>query len=114
MSDTMGLVMIAATEAKSKVDTAQPLPDQFRAAMNITKDFFLTTDQDVRFRGAVAAVLLANEDSEEVRTRITQEMRSLNTLSAAMSGVPVNWDEAFDEEHEPIGILKIWKEVEQT
>ena len=44
-------ILIAASEAKDKIDTSLPLKDQARAAMEITKDFWMDTDEDTRFRG---------------------------------------------------------------
>lgn len=108
------IIMIAATEAQSRIDTSKPLEEQARAAMEVTKDFWLSTDEDVRFRGAVGALLLANQDNPEATERIKTEMRALNTLSAAMSGVPVDFAQILpelEEDFKPIGLRKLWMEI---
>jgi len=112
MSDT--LILIAATEAKGAVDVSRPLKDQARQAMNITNSFWLSTDQEVRFRGAIAALLLANKGNEEITERINMEMRSLNALAAMTGGVPVDVERLVQEipdDFEPVGFMGLWKEI---
>lgn len=104
--------LIAATEAKGAVDTSRSLKDQVRAAMNVTKDFWLSTDETVRFNGAIAAVILANKDNESVVERITTEMKALNTVSALISGVSVDFERSITpDDFEPIGLHRLWMEI---
>lgn len=105
-------ILIAAAEARGKVDTTKPLEEQMRAAMEVTKDFWMSTDEDVRFKAAVAAVMLENEGNEEVTERINAEMRALNSLAVLMSGIPVDMGRALpDESFKPIGLRGLWMEI---
>lgn len=105
-------ILIAAATARDMVDTSKPLEEQFRVAMNITKDFWMTTEEDVHFRGAVFAVIQANKDNPDVTERINIEMKSINALSALMGGVPVDVERALPpESHKPIGLLALWREI---
>ncbi len=106
------MILIAAAEARGKVDRTQPVEDQMRAAMEVTKEFWLSVDEDVRFRGAVAAVLLENEGNQEVLDRIDTEMRMLNSMAALMGGVPVDMERALPpEDFKRIGIRDLWMEI---
>lgn len=106
------MIIIAASEAKGMVDTSLPLEDQTRAAMEITKDFWMSVDEDIRFRGAIAALLLANEGNEEVLERINTEMLALESLSTAMGGVPVDFERALPpEDFKPVGFRNLWMEI---
>ena len=110
--NNINIILIAAMEAKDKIDTSTPLEEQARAAMEVTKDFWMSTDEDIRFRGAVAALLQANEGNDEALDRINAEMRALNSLGAAMSGVPVDFNAALPpEDFKYIGLRALWMEI---
>ncbi len=106
------MILIAASDAQPYVDVSQPLETQMRAAMEVTKDFWMSTDEDVRFRGAVAAVLLKTKGNDEVLERINTEMQALNSLAAAMSGIPVDMERALPpEDFKMVGIRALWMEI---
>ncbi len=105
-SDTM--VSIAAQTAKSVAEKEDTLEGKLRAAMKDTLHFWLTTDEDIRFRGAVGAVLLCC--SEEEKERLEEELKGLRAISAMTSGVPVDISQVNVPEN-PIQLLKLWKEV---
>ena len=102
------ILMIAVTEAKAAAENETTLEGRLRAAMAATKDHWMVTGEDDRFRSAVAgALLLSNEDDKD---RIKREMDQLRTLNAAISGVPVNFD-AIKPLENPVGLMKMWREV---
>ena len=105
-SDTM--VSIAAMSAQAAAEKGDTLEDKLRAAMRETMNFWMTTDEDVRFRGAVGAVLLCC--SEEEKTRLEEELMALRSLSAMTAGVPVDPSRLKVPEN-PIRLLKLWKEA---
>ena len=106
------MILLAAAEARSKIDTTKPLEEQARAAMEVTKDFWASTDENVRFRGAVAALLLENEGNIDVTERINEEMRGMNALAALFAGVPVDVERALPpEDFKPIGLRALWMEI---
>lgn len=101
-------LMIAITEAESAAKKEKTLIGRLKAAMRATKDHWMLTDEDGRFRAAVGAAMLLSD--EETQGRIKRELTVLKTLSAAMNGVPVDFSAMSDIE-EPIGLIKIWNEV---
>lgn len=102
--------MIAVTEAKAAAKNETTLEGRLEAAMNATKDHWLLTDEDGRFRAAKGAVLLLGE--AEDKERIKFEIKQLRTLSAMMSGVPIDF-EKIEELKNPIGLLKVWQEIKE-
>lgn len=70
-------------------------------------------DEDLCFRGAVAGVLLAEETTEEEKKRLTFTLGQLRSMSAMMSGVPVNIDAVMEnpEGIEPVPLVKMWHEA---
>ena len=112
MSDPREAGILIAAATAQDVDTSQPIEEQFRVAMKITRDFWMTTDEDVHFRGAVVAVIRANKDNPEVVERINTEMQALNSLAAMMGGVPVDVEAALPpEDFKPIGLRALWMEI---
>lgn len=101
-------IMIAATEAKEEAIGCKTLTEQLRAAMNCTKDHWILTNEEDQFKAAIAAVMLLCPDDDKIR--IETEIKQLNMLSAAMSGVPVDFGQ-MDEIKDPIGLLGMWKDV---
>jgi len=106
-SDTMlALVMAEATPA---IVASDSLEDRCRAAMKAVQHHWMVTDEDIQFKGAVAAVYAASEDADE-KERIEVELASLRDLSAMLSGVVVDLD-AVTIPPDPIGLRKLWLEV---
>lgn len=102
--------MIAVTQAKSAAEKETTLEARLRAAMNATKDHWLLVDEDARFRAALGAVLLLS-DTED-KDRIEKEVRELRTLSAMVSGVPIDFNEVKAIEN-PMGLVKLWQELKE-
>lgn len=96
----------------SLIPTAS-LEDRLRATMTIAKDHWLTDNEQARFKGAIAAVML--RASPEEKERISNELRVLGVLgglSAATEGLPIDMGALISSDGpEPIGLLRIWHEV---
>ncbi len=109
---TMGqsdlMVSMAAQSAQFAAEKEDTLEDKLRAAMRETMHFWMSTDEDIRFRGAVGAVLLCCSDEEKVR--LEEELVALRSISAMTAGVPVDPSRLKGPEN-PIQLLKLWKEV---
>lgn len=99
------IISIVATECRHAAEKETTLDDRIAAAMNVAKDHYLTTDNDERFRGAIAAIYELSD--EETRYRIKEEMDALKYLSAMLSDVSVNLD-AMPKIENPIGLIKTW------
>jgi hypothetical protein len=83
----------------------------FEESRRSTGGWMLQDDED-RFRtGAAVVYLLASEEDKE---RVSRELRLLGTLSAAISGIPVNFGalEGVDED-DIIGLTKIYRDTDK-
>lgn len=110
---TTGAV-VASVEARKAIDTSKPIEEQLRAAMTIAKDFRMMDEDDVRFTGAVLAVVQANADNIEIYVRIMAEIIALQSLSALTSPTPVDVEAIVLAQKRllsPIGLRQIWIEV---
>lgn len=107
-------VMIAITEAKSHVQQAMAkdpnldIEGRLRVAFGVTRDHWATTGEENRFRAGVGGVILAS--SPEEQERINAELHNLQMVGAAVAGIPVDFS-ALGVDEEPIGLLRIWREV---
>lgn len=100
--------IIAMTEAVHAIPKDAPLEDQIRAAMNATRNHWMCTDETEQFKAAIGAVLQHYGEGSPEFARLGWEMRQIARLSAAMSGVPVDWT-ADEPVFEPIGIMGMWR-----
>lgn len=117
MTTTEHEVTIAANiihaEASTAIASAETLEEKFRAAFKKAGDYWMSTNPDIRFKGGIGAVLISIGSDHPEHERICIELEQLKILNAMLSGVPVNFDAIPEppEGHKPIGITKIWKEV---
>ena len=102
------MVSIAAQSAQSAAEKEDTLEAKLRAAMKETLHFWMTNDEDIRFRGAVGAVLLCCSDEE--KERIEENLIALRSLSAMTAGVPVD-PSGLKVPEKPIQLLRLWKEA---
>jgi len=111
MNDNDKTVIIAAQIIAAEANLAnvkeQPLEDRLRLAMKVGHSFWMSTDEDVRFRGSVAAVLLHCTDDE--RERLSEELDVLKNFSALLSGVAVDLTQIKTPDN-PVGLMKMWRE----
>ncbi len=114
-------LMIAANSILRELPESDDVETVARAAMKEAQDdgadghfwvFYVTSD-DMRFRSAVGALLLKYKDDAEVKERIESEMRTIQALSSAMKGVPVDFAEvtAREEDSEPLGLMNLYREA---
>lgn len=70
---------------------------------------------DALFRCAVGALLLIYKDDDSIRERIESELDVIKTMSAAASGIPVNFVALFNEDRpEPLGLIKAFEAARST
>jgi hypothetical protein len=108
-------LMVAATTIRDHVPRDQPLEERLKFAMQYARqhknDLFWMSyeaDDDLMFRSAVGGVMLAA--SEDERERLTRSMQPLKMLSAAMSGIPVDFS-ALPNGDGIIPLMGLWHEV---
>ena len=80
-------------------------------------DFWMVFDrgakgQDMHFRGALAAVMLAPETTEEEKTKMAETMRQFRNIGGLLSGMPMDLEAMLkdQEENPPLPLLKWWHE----
>ena len=115
---------VAMAEAEGPVKKAPgDLIEKVEAAMRITKDHWLCTIPDERFRAAVGAVMLHyGKDSEEF-SRLESEMKGLQKLSVFFSALEagvqldaVAWEHQIEEDSDAnprVGLVRIWLQVQK-
>lgn len=85
--------------------------EAFRLVLEPTGPNFLLVDPDDQFRAAVGALLLRWQvPRPELAETVQAELACLGSLSAAMTGVPVNLGAALArlDEREAIGLLGLF------
>jgi hypothetical protein len=107
-------LLIAMTEAGHAIVAGAPLTDQLRAAMGVTRDHWVCTNEDEQFRAAVGAVMTHYGAESLEYARLKWELAQLQRFSAALgasqAGVGMDWTDVLKEsEYEPIGLLGLWR-----
>lgn len=109
---------IALTEAQNAIKDDNTLIEQLKASMLVTHDHWMCTDENEQFKAAVGAVMLHYGQNSDEFVRLGREMKSLNKVSAALNaaqaGVSVDFNSILDakgDEYEPLGLLKLWREI---
>ena len=104
-------IMVGIAELRGKVDSKQPLEERLKVAMRGALNHWMVTDEESQFKMAVGAVMV--EATEEEQERINIDLRVLKALSAALSGVPVNFSSLADEvdKDKAVGLSKLWSDI---
>ena len=107
-------ILIGIAELRTRVDTNQPLEERLKVAMRGALKHWLVFDEEGQFKMAVGAVLA--EATEEEVERINVDIKFLNAMSSAASGVPVDFGRLIEELGEDsaakaVGLGKLWDEV---
>jgi hypothetical protein len=116
MNDTVGLSIIG-TECKSACAGEPDLEKRIRKAMAVVANshwmFCDPGQEDLRFRGALAGVILSPETTEEEKECITRSLKPLRALNALMSGVPVDMGAVLEEQGDKqiLPLMKWWHEA---
>ena len=103
------LLMLAATEANEAAKSKKTIEAKLEAAMNVTKDYWAFTDDDMRFQAAVAGALISASDED--KQCVKEEMDALRCLSSALSGYGSIAN--IKPPEKPIGLTKIWIRVKK-
>ena len=78
--------------------------------------WMFTGDEDLCFRGAIGGVLRSPQTTEEEKERLIASVEGLRTISAILSGVPVDLEAAMDKLNsgpQVIPLQKLWLEAKQ-
>ena len=108
------ILSIIAAECKGPCANEPNLLERVKKAMQpVANGHWMTTDDDLCLRGALAAVLLDPETTEDDKRRITFTLEQLRSIGAMMSGIPVDVERALrnPDELEPVPLIKLWQEA---
>ncbi len=111
----MGVSIFEAT-AREKLASSKSANEQLEIAFREihTFDFWwaYNVSDDMRFKTAIGAVLLQRKDDEEFREEVKYQMRALASLSALISGLPIDMSSALDGERgePPFQLMAMYKE----
>ena len=118
MSKDLMEIQIAASPVCDKIPADKPLAERIAFAMRYVREhegdlFWMSYDanDDLKMRTALAAVMLAGNEAD--REAIAKGMQPLKMLSAAMSGIPVDFS-ALESLGDVLPLLKIWKESDPS
>jgi hypothetical protein len=107
-------LQIAAASMRDQIPADKSLTERLQFAMRYVRRhgdslFWMEgrVNDDDRLRTALAAVMLAG--SEEDKDAITRSLKPLQALSAAMSGIPVDFD-AMGWDDDLIPLVGLWHE----
>lgn len=113
MNDT--LLAIAVADMRPACKDEPDLTERLRKAMKAAQSFWMSTDDDLRFRGACGAAMLESpEDEKQKIVYSVQEMRKVNMmLMAAMSGASVDIAATLDgiDMEKVLPLKKLWDEA---
>lgn len=116
MSDV--LLSLVMAECKRTIEACEgDIKAKLHAAMKAALDHWMVTDKEMQFKGAVGAVMSHyGKDSPEwkrIETELTK-IRQLNAfLAAASSGLRVDLPETQDDQHEPLGLVGMWRDIQK-
>jgi len=107
-------IMIGIAELRAAVDSKQPLEERLKIAMRAALGHWCVLDEESQFKMAIGAVMA--EATEEEQERIKIDLKFLNAMSSAASGVPVDFARLAEELGEgsaskAVGLRKLWDEV---
>lgn len=113
------VMLMAQGECGAACANEPDLEQRCRKAMrSVAKGYWMLAgdgprEQDMRFRGAIAAVLLDPLTTEEDKTKIKNTLNQLRALSAMMSGLPMDLEAMVkqQEENPPLPLSAWWREV---
>lgn len=103
-------------EMESATNCRHQLFENIKLAMNVAKNHWLVTDQNIQFRGAIAGTMLFYGAESEEFKRLEWETQQLkifgNIIEASQKGFSIAPEAIeIDNKFTPIGLLKFWREI---
>jgi len=107
---TTTAAMICVHHVRPALKGITDLDERVRAAFKEAQSFWASTDEDIRYRGAVAAVVLETTDQ---KGRLERSIKIVSSLGALMVGVPVNLEllEGELKAFKPVPLVGMWKDA---
>lgn len=115
MSHNATELLIASSPVRDAIPKDKPLAERIEFAMRYVREhkdaiFWMAhtaPDDDLMFRTALSAVILAGDDSD--RDIIERSMKPVRALSALLSGVPVDVERAMDVGGDVLPLIGMWR-----
>lgn len=90
----------------------------FRHACEVAHNHYMIQGEEMQFRCAIGVLIvtLVHHGRTAENDKVTEELRGLNSIGAAMQGVPVDFSQIFTDEslgHDWVGLVRIWQEVKR-
>lgn len=112
MNDAM--IMIAAADIRSAIRSEPDLVRRIEKAFAKAQHFFMSTDDNLRFSGALAAVLMETADEDE-KERVVASKRALDRfsafLTAAQAGLSIDPSSLPGDEEDYLPLMKMWHDA---
>jgi hypothetical protein len=110
--------MICAADVSSHLESgghcAKPLKERVELAFKQARKFWMTTEDDPRFRGALAGVMTADGCSKEDKDILISSMNSVQKLNAMLTagraGLAVELSEDDMPKDTDLPLLGMWHE----
>ncbi len=106
--------LVCCLDCESAFEPSQPLEQRFRAVFTKAKSFWMSDDENVRFQGALAAVLKRSTDESEkdlITRSALQIGRSAAMLNAVLAGVPVDLEAMPMPDPDLLPLLRWYREA---
>lgn len=114
MSDNV--IAIAVSYILPEIKGIPDLDERFRRACKEAHKFWLSTDDDIRFKAALSAVTLETEDPDQA-ARLERSATALAAVSRMLTAgrLDANIDDVlnFPEGFVPLRMLQIWMETKK-
>ncbi len=89
----------------------------FRHACEIAHNHYMINGEEMQFRCAIGTLIvnLLQHERHEDHRKVVDELRGLNSLAAAMQGVPVDFTQLMEDDagRDWVGLVRIWQEVKR-
>ncbi len=106
-----GVLMVIMAEAKRDAKDEATTEAIVRRCMRSAQETWITTDEEIQFRGAVAAAYSLLTDDNE-RARLRRSIHFFQALQSASQGVPVDFGQLLDnsDDFELVPLPAWWQE----
>jgi hypothetical protein len=112
-----GVMALAVSDARDAARGEPDIKERFRKAAFATKDHWMLTGYEARFKAALAGAMMESDEADRERYQYEFDgmARLAATITALQNGVPVDLEKMVDEmppnPPERIGLREIWLEV---
>lgn len=116
MDERESAVMLTANIVRQYLPTDGELEDVIKAAFDCVHDddkAWMLADEDAKLLAGTGAVLIYYKDNDDMRERIEAELTVLRALSAATTGIPVDFGRLLNNELEPVGLLNAFRKAKE-